>query len=136
MNNIKDDKLEKYMSRIKESNNSNNKLLNYDKATKRLEELKNNYNNLCNVLKTNKNKPTKIGKNISIEKIISGLNDIDANIDNGQIDMIELFNNYTQYKLLLNDLESEKENIKNEIYKVDQKKDKISIQKLDPNELL
>lgn len=136
MNNIKDDKLEKYMSRIKESNNSNNKLLNYDKATKRLEELKNNYNNLCNVLKTNKNKPTKIGKNISIEKIISGLNDIDANIDNGQIDMIELFNNYTQYKLLLNDLESETENIKNEIYKVDQKKDKISIQKLDPNELL
>ena len=121
----KDDKLETFISKIKTSKNSSNKLINYNRATNRLNELKTEYNTLCDALKPKHNKkssiteedfddemPTKTKKSakkptndttekISIDKITSELNRINSALDNGSDNMIELIDNYVQYKLLI-----------------------------------
>lgn len=136
MSNLKDDKLDQYMARIKESNNSNNKLVNYKKAQSRLDELKTEYNNLCKALKSNKKNKEKSGDKISIEKIISELNKINTNLDEDPDNILVIIDNYVQYKLLLENLETESEKFKNEILKVEQSKGKISISKINPDEIL
>jgi prefoldin subunit 5 len=50
--------------------------------------------------------------------------------------MNELIDKYLQYKSLLNDLQTESEQIKNEIYKVDETKNKIVLHKLQHDEIL
>jgi phenylalanyl-tRNA synthetase alpha subunit len=135
MNTCKDDKLEKFISRIKESKNSNNKLLNYKKATDRLDELKTEYNKLCEALKKNK-KQDKSENKISIEKISVELNKINEELDNENCDILKSIDSYVQYKLLLDSLEFESEKIKNEIFKVNLNKNKINIVKLEPNDIL
>jgi len=140
MNNTKDDELEKFLSKIKESNNSHNKLLNYQKASNRIDELKTEYKKLCSVLKpkkdkTTKNKQVSQGK-ISIEKIINELNKINTDMDSEECDMLELINSYTQYKLLLENMETETEKIKNELHKVSQNKNKIVIEKIELDDIL
>lgn len=162
--NISDNKLELYISKIKTGTNSNNKVLNYKRATERLKELKTEYNKLCNVLKNKDtdeldsddinsddinsddkhNKKKSIKKSslndddnpkINIAKIISELNKINTELDNGSNNMQELVDKYVQYKLLLNDLELESETIKNQIHKVEENKNKIIIHKLDLTQL-
>lgn len=132
----KDDKLEKFLSRIKESKNSNNKLLNYKKAIARLDELKTEYNNLGKALKPSKKNKEKLDDKLSMEKIISGLDKINAELDNEATDMLDLIDKYIQYRLLLEDLETENESFKNEIMKVEQTRGNISISKIDPGDIL
>lgn len=136
MSNSKDNKLDQYITRIKESNNSNNKLLNYKKAVNRLDELKIDYNNLCTALKINTKNKEKSKDKTTMEKIINELNKINMELDDESNDMHTIIDNYIQYKLLLENLETENENFKNEILKVEQSKGKISISKINPDEIL
>ena len=144
---ITDNKLELYISKIKTGTNSNNKVLNYKRATERLRELKLEYNKLCDVLKegtdddatkkksSKKNTTDDDKSKISIEKIITELNQLNNELDNGSNNMQELVDKYVQYKLLLSDLDLESEQIKNQIMKVEENKNKITIHKLELTEL-
>jgi hypothetical protein len=133
----KDEKMEKIIQNIKESKNSSNKLLYYKKANIRLVELKTKYNKLCEALKKPKTKPSdKPDNKISIEKIITELDKIYEQTENKNCDMLELIDNYVQYKLLLDNLEIESDKIKNEIFKVNNDKNKITIEKMDIKEIL
>ena len=138
MNVCTDEKLETYILKIKESNNSNNKLLNYKKATSRLNELKSEYNKLCEALKKNKSKKSNNDSEnkTSIEKISNELNKISEELESENCDMLKLIDNYVQYKLLLDNLEIDSEKIKNELFKVNLSKNKINIVKLDPKDVL
>lgn len=142
----KDETLEHCIQKIKESNNSKTKLANYKKATKRLDELQSEYNKLSEVLKkpsgkksdkTKKSdkKKTASSNSISIEKITSELDKILEEIDGEKSDMFELINSYVQYKLLLGDLNTEADKISNEINQVVMHKNKITITKLDPDDV-
>lgn len=132
---IKDDKLEQYITRIKESNNSNNKLLNYRKAINRLDELKKEYNNLCSAVKPKNIKKENIEK-VSIEKIISALNKINKDLEGDSCDILTLIDNYIQYRTLMDNLELENEKFKNEILKVEQYDEKIIINKIELEDIL
>jgi len=135
--NITDEKLETYITKIKNSNNSHNKLLNYKKATARINELKADYNKLSNKLKgKTKKKSAETTEKSNIEDIVNKLNEIGSELDAGSSDMNELIDKYLQYKSLLNDLQTESEQIKNEIYKVDETKNKIVLHKLQHDEIL
>jgi hypothetical protein len=133
-NNIKDDKLEILISKIKNSNNNHNKLLNYKKAATRINELKIEYNELCNLL-TNNKKKKKSNNKMSINDIMDELKNIDSLIENSN-DMREIIDNFVRYKMLLNNLNTETDRIKNEIMKVEENNDKIMIHKLDSDDIL
>src|SRR4051812_36254096 len=116
--NITDSKLEKLIQNIKESKNSNNKLIYYKKANARLDEIKITYNKLSLLLKQkSKKSDNKSDNKISIEKIITELDKINEKMNSEKCDMLELIDNYIQYKSLLENLETETEKIKNEIFK-------------------
>ncbi|AGF84961.1 hypothetical protein QJ854_gp821 [Moumouvirus goulette] len=131
---VSDSELEKYISRIKESNKTGNKIINYKKAVARLDELKTDYNNIVKIIKSNKKPKSK--SNLSVDKIILKLEEINKELENNNCDMAQLVENYIEYKNLLNELESETDNIKNEINKVDKIRNKIVLEKIDVNDLL
>ena len=141
-----DDILEKHLTKLKESNNSKNKLLHYKKAVKRLDELESEYNSLSKALekppaKKSTSSKTKIRQKydntpISIEKIIKELSKIMDEIETNKDDMSQVINSYIQYKLLLDDLDTETSKMKNEIASIGLNKNKITITKLDPDNIL
>ena len=145
--NIADDKLDAYISKIKTTSNSANRVLNYKKAVGRLSELKTEYNNLCAVLKNkaesesddsdDKKKKSKKRDDdkINIDSIMVELNHINTEIDKGTEDVKDLISKYIQYKSLLAEMDIASEKIKNEIYKVDESKNKITIHKLSLEDL-
>ena len=129
MSDPKDLQLELLMEKIKTSTSTHNKLSSYKKAQDRINELKTEYNKLCSVLQTKKKKsPDKIP--IHIHTSIEELSKINSLIDSNT-DLIETIDNYIQYKLILENLETSVELAKNKIYKVEQLKNKIRIEKLD-----
>lgn len=142
--NLFDEKLELYISKIKTSNNTHNKVLNYKRATTRLAELKTEYQKLCGILKEkdhhSENSDRDSKKNhekVDLDKIMVELNDINAELTKGGHNMQELVDHYIQYKLLLNELDIEAEEIKNEIFKVEKnKKNKITIHKLELDDII
>ena len=139
--------LEKHITKLKESKNSNNKLIHYKKAVKRLDELESDYNSLSKALEkplakksTTSSKTNKSNRStdnvVSIEKITNELSKILDDIETNKADMSHVINNYVQYKLLLEDLDSETSKMKNEIHKIGLNKNKITISRLDPNNIL
>jgi len=127
---IKDNKLETYISIIKSNEQSSEKLSAYKKANKRITILQEEYMELSDMLKKpKKNKKDNLNK-YDIDEILQELSDIDSLMDDDTVSMRELINNYVQYKNLLGKLESETTNIQNEIIRVDESRNKISIQKL------
>ena len=145
--NIADDKLDAYISKIKTGTNSANKVLNYKKAVGRLTELKTEYNNLCNVLKNKdssessdsddkKKKSKKSDDKINIDNVMAELNQINTELDKGAADVKDLISKYIQYKSLLAELDIASEKVKNEIYKVDESKGKITIHKISLEDLI
>ena len=143
--NISDSKLDTYVSKIKTGTNSNNKVINYKRAITRLAELKTEYNNLCRVLKQKSNSDSDDGdkknKNvpndkINIDNIVVELNSINNDLDKGSDNIKELIDKYIQYKLLLSELDIGTEQIKNEIIKVEENKNKITIHKLSLEDLV
>lgn len=131
---IIDSELEQRLTKIKECKKTSNKLVNYKKAIERLDEMKQEYNDLCKSLKSNKK--SKLKSNLSIEKIISRLEEINAKFDDDNNDMLELINSYVECRTLVNNLEFETDHIKNEIYKIDQSKKKIIVEKINIDEIL
>ncbi|AGC02292.1 hypothetical protein H012_gp158 [Acanthamoeba polyphaga moumouvirus] len=131
---ISDAELEKYITRIKESNKTGNKIINYKKAVTRLDELKTEYNDIIKTLKSNKKSKSK--SNLSVDKIILKLEEINKELDNNNSDMMQLVENFIEYKNLLIEFESETDNIKNEINKVEKIRNKIVLEKIDINDLL
>ncbi|AGD92813.1 hypothetical protein LBA_00895 [Megavirus lba] len=126
---IIDAELEQRLIKIKECKKTSNKLVNYKKAIERLDEMKQEYNDLCKSLKSNKKSKSK--SNLSIEKIISRLEEINDKFDDDNNDMLELVSSYIECRALVNNLEFETDHIKNEIYKIDQSKKKIIVEKID-----
>ncbi|AZL90012.1 hypothetical protein QKC54_gp0846 [Megavirus baoshan] len=126
---IVDAELEQRLTKIKECKKTSNKLVNYKKAIERLDEMKQEYNDLCKSLKSNKKSKSK--SNLSIEKIMSRLEEINDKLDDDNNDMLELISNYIECRTLVNNLEFETDHIKNEIYKIDQSKKKITVEKID-----
>ncbi|AVL94165.1 hypothetical protein mvi_805 [Megavirus vitis] len=131
---IIDAELEQRLIKIKECKKTSNKLVNYKKAIERLDEMKQEYNDLCKSLKSNKKSKSK--SNLSIEKIISRLEEINTKLDDDNNDMLELISNYIECRTLVNNLEFETDHIKNEIYKIDQSKKKIIVEKINIDEIL
>ncbi|AFX92962.1 hypothetical protein [Acanthamoeba polyphaga mimivirus] len=126
---IIDAELEQRLIKIKECKKTSNKLVNYKKAIERLDEMKQEYNDLCKSLESNKKSKSK--SNLSIEKIISRLEEINDKFDDDNNDMLELVSSYIECRALINNLEFETDHIKNEIYKIDQSKKKIIVEKID-----
>lgn len=137
---FKDKKLDLYISKITENTNTNDKIINYKKAVSRINELKIKYNNLNESLKKNKKTNSKNkksgGNKINIDNMFGELEEIDKKMNDGNCDMVDLIDNYLQYKLLLDNLETETENIKNEIMEVSLVGKKIKINKIDPEDIL
>ncbi|AVL95145.1 hypothetical protein ma758 [Moumouvirus australiensis] len=131
---ISDSELEKYILRIKESSKTGNKLINYKKAVTRLDQLKTEYNDIIKNIKSGKKTGSK--NNLSIDKIITKLEEINKELDNNNSDMMLLVETYLEYKNLLTDFESQADNIKNEINKVEKLQNKIILEKIDINDLL
>ncbi|AUV58794.1 hypothetical protein [Bandra megavirus] len=131
---IIDAELEQRLIKIKECKKTSNKLVNYKKAIERLDEMKQEYNDLCKSLKSNKKSKSK--SNLSIEKIISRLEEINDKFDDDNNDMLELVSSYIECRALVNNLEFETDHIKNEIYKIDQSKKKIIVEKINIDEIL
>nr|WBF70419.1 hypothetical protein [Megavirus caiporensis] len=131
---IIDSELEQRLTKIKECKKTSNKLVNYKKAIERLDEMKQEYNDLCKSLKSNKKSKSK--SSLSIEKIISRLEEINAKFDDNNNDMLELINSYVECRILVNNLEFETDHVKNEIYKIDQSNKKIIVEKINIDEIL
>lgn len=107
--------LDKYLTKLNKSKNSNNKLLYYKKATKRLDELKKEYQTLQEIIQQ---KPSESESDLSIEKIQGQLNKINESIEEDE-DLVDLIQDYIKYKSLLDDLDSKTSQFHNEIYQVD-----------------
>lgn len=137
---FKDKKLELYLSKLNESKSTNDKITNYKKAMTRINELKIKYNNLNESLKKNKKVNSKNKKNsndkINIDNILNELDNIDKKMNDTQCDMTEIIDNYLQYRLLLDNLEIEAENLKNEIAQVSLIGKKIKITKIEQEDIL
>lgn len=130
-----DEKLESYISKIKNTNSTHNKLHNYKRASNRLTELKTEYNNLCAAIKEEVS-PIE-SEPVNIDKVITELKKLSDDLETEQPDMKVLIAKYVQYKLLLSVFDTEVEQIKNEIHKVDMnKKNKITIHKLSLEEFI
>ncbi|QGR54271.1 hypothetical protein [Moumouvirus maliensis] len=131
---VSDSELEKYISRIKESSKTGNKLINYKKAVTRLDQLKTEYNDIVKITKSGKKTGSK--NNLSVDKIITKLEEINKELDSNNLDMMQLVETYLEYKNLLTEFESETNNIKNEINKVEKTHKKIVLEKIDIDDLL
>lgn len=145
--NISDEKLDTYIAKIK-TGSSSSKVSNYKKAIARLTELKTEYNNLTNALKNKstdsddsetekkKIKKKESDEKINIDNILTELHAINTELDKGSNDIKDLVCRYLQYKALLAEMDVASEKIKNEIYKVDENKNKIVIQKIELEDLI
>lgn len=145
--NISDEKLDTYIAKIK-TGSSSSKVSNYKKAIARLSELKTEYNNLTNALKNKstdsddsetekkKIKKKEPDEKINIDNILTELHAINTELDKGSNDIKDLVCRYLQYKALLAEMDVAAEKIKNEIYKVDENKNKIVIQKIELEDLI
>lgn len=145
MDKIKDDDLELYLEKIKSNTSSNSRLKYYKKATSRLDQLKDEYSKLCDVLspddnQDSKHKKRKKTKSVvepeSIEKIMSDMEKIHNSITKTNGDMQHLIAQYLQFKNMIDVLEINTNNFKNEIQRVDSKRSKIIIEPLDIDDIL
>lgn len=132
---MRDEVLEKYLDRLKNSKNSDIKLSNSKKAKNRIKKLKINYKLLCENLTNDAEFKNEI---LNINDIISELKQIDETIDSIQnLDEInELVNKFVRYKWLLKNFNINLEKVENEISRVDNINNEIVIQKLDWNDIL
>lgn len=138
-NKIKDEKLEYHLDRIKNSKSSKNKLINYKKASNRLNELRCNYNNICTKLKslTNTN-ATDTETEDDLNKVINELNKLNENFNNNDdnVDIDELIEKYQKYHHYLNILTEQKDFFNNQIHLVKQEKKNIVITKINPEDII
>jgi hypothetical protein len=127
---INDAKLDSYISIIKDSDKITEKVSAYKKANRRLHTLQDEHVELCNMLKKPKKIKKEIQNEMNIDEILVELTNIDVMMNNNSDCMKELIEKYVQYKILLDKLEIETGNMRNEIMKVEEKSKKITVQKM------
>lgn len=131
-----DEKMDWYIKRITDSNNSNNKLLNYKKAKKRLNELEQLYQGVLlnkldidNYIDTNTDAIESITNNI--ETITEKINE-----HNNPTDMCTLLQQSIAIKNKLQALEKHNKKFSNELYVVDKKYNEFSTKEIDINKFI
>jgi hypothetical protein len=137
-----DEKMDWYIKRISDSNNSNNKLLNYKKAKKRLNELEQLYQ--CVALnKLDINNDTDINSDTNtntdaIESITNNIEKITEKINecDNPTDMCMLLQQSISIKKKLQALEKHNKNFSNELYVVDKKYNEFSTKEIDINKFI
>lgn len=132
---ISDAKLDAYISTIKESEQITEKMSAYKKANRRLHVLQNEHVELCNMLKKVKKSKKDASNKASIDDLLEELTDIDNAMNDDAECMKTLIEKYIQHKTLLNNLEIEADNMRNEIMKVEESGKRIIVQKLDVNDI-
>jgi hypothetical protein len=128
---FQDSIIEKCLSRINDSNNSNNKLLNYKKAVNRLNELKDEYNVSCKRLKA----PIKKSKSKNIDKIITDAEMINDEISNND-DLSEIIDKYIDYRDIVINMKDDVEKIKNNFNIVKESMDDFELVAFDISEII
>lgn len=132
---INDAKLDNYISIIKDSDKTTEKINAYKKANRRLHTLQDEHDELCNMLKKPKKMKKDVSDKMNIDEILVELTNIDAIMNSDSNCMKELIGKYVQYKILLDKLEIETNNIRNEITKVEEKGKKISVQRMNIDDI-
>jgi len=132
---ISDAKLDAYISTIKESEQITEKMSAYKKANRRLHVLQNEHVELCNMLKKAKKNKKDVSNKTNIDDLLEELTDIDNAMNDDTECMKMLIEKYVKYKTLLNNLEIEADNMRNEIMKVEESGKRIIVQKLDFNDI-
>lgn len=140
MDNITDEKLDTYITNIKNTELSNTEILdNYKKATKRIGILKVKYNkiNEINKPKSKKSKKKQSSDSESEEEILIGelvekLDKIKADLESESNDLNTMVDLYSEYHKLVIQLESQYNELQNLFYKIDtNKSNEITITKID-----
>jgi len=130
---INDAKLDGYISIIKNSDKTTEKISAYKKANRRLNTLQDEHVELCNMLKKPKKVKKDIQNKLTIDEILVELTNIDASMNDDC--MRDLIEKYVQYKMLLDKLEIETNNVRNEITKVEENGKKIIVQKMNIDDI-
>ena len=147
---IVDDKLDTYITNIKDSELSESDiLLNYKKATKRISILKTKYNKINEL---NKPKPKSKSKkktesdsdsesdsesdDMPIEELVAKLDRIKSDLESESSDLSSILNLYVEYHKLISSLESKHTELQNQFYKIDTNKSDIIINKIDLDHIL
>ena len=145
---IVDDKLDTYITNIKDSELSESDiLLNYKKATKRISILKTKYNKISELNKPkSKSKSKKKTESDSdsesesddmpIEELVAKLDRIKSDLESESSDLSSILNLYVEYHKLISSLESKHTELQNQFYKIDTNKADIIINKIDLDHIL
>lgn len=139
--NITDEKLDTYISNIKNSELPNTEiLLNYKKATKRINVLKTKYNKI-NELNKPKSKKKSIDSDsedddIPIEDLVADLNRIKTELESESIDIGSVLTLYAEYHKLITVLQLRYDELQNSFHKIDTNKSDIVINKINLDNIL
>lgn len=116
-----DEELETYIDKIQTCNKTNNKILYYKKAVKRLDKLRQQYESMVLKLTSTEDIETTSDTNISIEVTIKKLSELQTinNIEEYSVgDVSELIDTYVTYKKLIENLTNKISGAKNDIHSV------------------
>lgn len=139
--NITDEKLDTYISNIKNSELPNTEiLLNYKKATKRINVLKTKYNKV-NELNKPKSKKKSMDSDsedddIPIEDLVVNLDRIKTKLESESIDIGSVLTLYTEYHKLIALLQLRYDELQNSFHKIDTTKSDIVINKINLDNIL
>lgn len=126
---MNDNKLNGYMTVLRDSDDIEEKVLNYKKANRRLDLLKEEYEELCRMMK----QPSKKKKReLDLTTITEELNKLEEALNEETVDIRDVINKMMQYKMVLDNYDQSVLNLKNEISKVNSDK---TLEKIDLNDL-
>lgn len=126
---MNDNKLNGYMAVLRDSDDIEEKVLNYKKANRRLDLLKEEYEELCQMMK----QPSKKKKReLDLTTITEELNKLEESLNEETVDIRDVINKMMQYKMVLDNYDQSVLNLKNEISKVNSDK---TLEKIDLDDL-
>ena len=126
---MNDNKLNGYLTILRDGDNIEEKVLNYKKANRRLDLLKEEYDELCQMMK----QPSKKKKReLDLTTITEELNKLEEALNEETVDIRDVISKMMQYKMVLDNYDQSIFNLKNEITKVNSNK---TLEKIDLNDL-
>lgn len=143
--NISDEKLDSYISNIKNSELGDTEiLLNYKKATKRINILKTKYNKISDSnksktipkKKTNSDSDASDEDDIPIEDLVADLDRIKTELESESVDLSSILNLYLEYHRLIEILQLKYAELQNSFHKIDTNKSDIVINKINLDHVL
>ena len=129
--NITDEKLDTYISNIKNPDSTETEiLLNYKKATKRIDGLKSKYNKISDKSKSKSDSDSNSNSDdMPLTELIAELDRIKSDLESNS-DLTSILNLYIEYRKLIDILSSKHTELQNQFYKIDGSKADISISKI------